>query len=444
MQRLTFLPQKSALGSSYISRIQGLCGWHGLHRHHSSFSLSGSRLLEVISESRTQRNKAPFLVTTAKKELVDTIAFKVSAMVQGDFVDTCGVASSMIHGEKGIRKTATLKDATHMLPSLCENLIPLYADYLKDELPKPSVLLRQALLQRGAIIPHPSPTLSNLDNLTRSLENHDLYCLFILDEVDNLYTSTAQREERLKILQELAYLGNLDSGRVVSIVCGSSSVLPLLLSKNLTKYPRIALEFLSLPMLRTSMAASTNLPESLRSKLLISAKHGRQGELIRHISEWDPRAEFTRTQFGPLIKELNTELIKKNHDLLCGLYNKPSLSEFQKTIDTTNWLTELQPLTEREITERLLPRLNHTQEKDLYDRWSTPDILALVDKGWFSSSPQLTLLYPRTCYQLYLQYVSSFSQDRPGTKLWQNCFTPEFRNMLASFVVQYAAGKFLQ
>ncbi|KAL6075997.1 hypothetical protein QOT17_003303 [Balamuthia mandrillaris] len=186
-----------------------------------------------------------------------------------------------------------------------------------------------------------------------------------------------------------------------------------------------------------------NNPRNL-SKLLISAKHGRQGELIRHISEWDPRAEFTRTQFGPLIKELNTELIKKNHDLLCGLYNKPSLSEFQKTIDTTNWLTELQPLTEREITERLLPRLNHTQEKDLYDRWSTPDILALVDKGWFSSSPQLTLLYPRTCYQLYLQYVSSFSQDRPGTKLWQNCFTPEFRNMLASFVVQYAAGKFLQ
>ncbi|KAL6068103.1 hypothetical protein QOT17_008351 [Balamuthia mandrillaris] len=373
MKRLT-ASRGGALGSSCFCHKHALPKWPGSLQQRLSSTLSGSQLLEAIRESRTQRKMPPFLAT-AKKGLVDTIAFKVSAM--------------------GIT-------------------------------PTPVVWHR----------------------------NNDLYCLFVSDEVDNLHSSTAQREERLRILHELAHLGNSDDGRVVSIVCGSSSVLPLLLSKNIIKYPRIAEDFplvTDAPNLNCSkrfanfaaMAAAFRVPEQhlnlfyflagnnsisrSLNRLLVAAKHRRHNELLEYLDEWDTRAEFT---------QLNNELIKKNQAVLKDLYHMPSSDEY-KAIQTTNWLSKLEPLTVEELTETLLPRLNSRKEIDLYNRWSTPDVLALVDKGWFASSPKLTRLHPRTGYQLYQQFVSSFSYSQPGTKLWQVCNNPEFRSLLVSGLISF-------
>jgi hypothetical protein len=110
-------------------------------------------------------------------------------------------------------------------------------------------------------------------------------------------------------------------------------------------------------------------------------------EITRSPALWDPRADRTRTQHGPLILALNNALVKKNEKIICQVYEDPKL------VFTIEWLNVMRPLTSSEIKE-IVNKLGVRLES----------VNSLIDRGFFSGPSDLDSLFAAAPIHLLHHY----------------------------------------
>jgi len=400
-------------------------------------------LYRLVPEDPNYRLPMKYLDTTAKRILIkETMEAKIQLLLEGAFEGRAGNASRMVHGEKGIGKSSAFRDATVVASILYPNLLPIYIEYQgqsdrqKSSLQTPSELICEHLKFRNIIKENVA-----LPECLRLLYQHNLYSIIIADELDFLYQSKSNLEIKQRIIHELAALGSSPSGRTYTIVCGSSSMMPALISKNLVheseeiraEYPLVS----EVPSLNGSKYKSFRVSQgiiaadfkelarnlschlelsednlnlfyflsgsNLRTMYEISNAIRSKSEhdlvqLTNTFARWENGALRTNKKYGSLIAAISEELVKINrYDLRCiGLKSPPEVASY---IRSRNWINTLKqiPLTQ---VDCILKRVNSRTGSN-FDRMT---VMSLVDKGWFSAPPDLSNVGPKSYMQLYNQY----------------------------------------
>jgi hypothetical protein len=375
-----------------------------------------------------------FLPTSAKLKIADFVESNVGRLRAGEFIGKQGEASKLVYGEKGIGKSSTFMVLVPLLAAKHDNLVPIYVQYTgkSSEFEYPSVLLAQALGLKCDKI--------TLTMCLEELEKRNQFAFIIADEIDNLYRSKQDENVRLGILDELAELGTHPSGRTYSVVCGSSSATPSLISKNAILDPCMVEEF---PLVRNATSLNGSKYKSLRlsqcqeaahdyvtitkayglstrfahglyflagsnlrtvSSIAAAVKAGLKGsfelnQLIFPPSRWDNRADATRERCGSLIDAINDQLVALNYKLLKRVQGDVNVAK------QIAWLDKLKPLRKEDLS-RILNTL-----KNRGGMFQMTDINALVDKHYFSSPPELDLLFPAAPVHL-LHHLPQFEFNR--------------------------------
>lgn len=186
----------------------------------------------------------PLFCTVAHMKMVSYLWGQTRSLAEGRFCGRNGASSRTIVGAKGIGKTTVLR----AFASVCSVIFPTvacivvdYNSYGAENDPASSgALLKVAaanLVERGYldVAPTKGPW---MDNVAKTIGPSGLRVLILVDEFDNLYR-TGGREDMQKttsaILTNLARLGNQETGLFCTFLCGSSSSIPQLISRNATK-----------------------------------------------------------------------------------------------------------------------------------------------------------------------------------------------------------------
>lgn len=163
----------------------------------------------------------------------------VSKVPQQNYKDKEGSCSSSIVGAKGIGKSTMMRAFTSFLPFLYSEIIPIYISY-NNSLATESMVLKKSLMNVIKDILHSHHGFPKNeeggDRLEISLEKHNKYVMLFVDELDQLYRIAKDDQvysNSKTSLHDLAYLGNTRSGRIVTILCGSSALLSHLITCNI-------------------------------------------------------------------------------------------------------------------------------------------------------------------------------------------------------------------
>lgn len=374
--------------------------------------------------------------TSPKIDIMSMITTKVISLLNGDYEYSRGENSTLLLGAKGIGKTTTLLSISITLSLLSEKLVPIYIQYVSDEyrVKTPSCLISEALKSRGLI----DQTIERIDEITQILIKHDLRVLLIVDELDQLYQTESTKDCALETLSQLAHLGSDASGRYCIIGCGSSSALPLLITKHAVHIPSLVLEY---PLVEKSpnlngskfishklgigMMTNDELDIILKDKLgdgnieekdrslfrlfagpnlrtignisrsLKLSNKGNRINNIKAISEYiepyskkDSRALETKDCFGVLINNTYNLLLEKNRTIIEG--TKEMDLDDLLNIDWKNMIS-----LNRKDLEDIIKR---TKESDTNVRLE--DYFKLVDSNWFIADEVLDELYPQTPFHM--------------------------------------------
>ena len=390
-----------------------------LNRWARGYCSQSSSLLSAIETRRAAAQLKPLIKTRARLSLLGHIENKCNSLASDQFRGSVGIASSLVYGEKNIGKSTILLDVCNSVSTLFPQIVPVYVDMstVNGESLRPSALMRREMEKLNI-----RPTTRYLNECIQALRNNNKYALLIVDELDAVYRSTDS--QHLEILEELAMLGSNDSGRVVALICGSVSVLPLLITKELLRYPKRASEF---PLLRNApdlnatkfrsfhlsqrvsrtdydlIAATFNIPPEMASACFFLAGNNIRG--IESLAATIKRPHVTLESIwdmhpDELLNELYSRLIKKNKRWLKELECSSSHWEY---IISVNWFETLIPLDPREL-EQVLVDLN--SKRTPQDYFSPIDINDLIDKGWLSGPASLSEVYPTSGLRLFYVYLN--------------------------------------
>ena len=420
-------------------------------------------LVSIISQSRYPN----FIATAAKVRIVNFVYDETRALLDNDYLKTSGNATRLIHGEKGIGKTQALKDASDALctvPAFRDRIVPIYHEYAgrAPVLIPPSHLIADGLgLLRGSL---------NIQGCIAALKLSNKYAFVIADEVDNLYSSLVNEYNRHVIIGELAELGTQDSGRIYTLLCGSASLLPILINKNAVHYPELVTEY---PLVANAVHLNSSKYRSYRvsqepnpvdfnkivdglgfqalyrdvtdssqdiariSRFLYffagnnlrsmqtllqelkSRKEDRVASVIKASFD-DVGSQKSREHFGTLIERLRSILYDKNDAIINKVCDNPSWD----TISKVDWFTELKGLVRSQVDD-VVKQLNTENSKH---NFSLTHVFHLVDKNWFSAPHDLSILYPSS--PLDLARFALSNNTKPGVdkhlyKLIETPFSPE-------------------
>lgn len=350
-------------------------------------------------------------LTGPKRLIVQEIHNVVKSLTSNYFVGKSGSASRLLFGEKGIGKSNSLTLSVMAFYISYPNVVPIYVEYSgssdSHEYKEPHKLISDAM----GFTPYKS-----ISECVKELEQMNRYVLFVADEIDQIYNSKENESQRLRILLDLQEMGSQTSGRLYTIICGSASVTPLLISKNGIHDEDVALEYPLIgncPNLNGSKFASFRLSSGkmiekdmeviaaayktkdthvlyflcgsnlrLINRVIDALSHTelKQGltdtlsDLVCPPELWDQRANKMSMKCKALIESLNLALSKKNYKIL------KSVIRDHNNILKIQWISELKPLSKKEIEACVAGNIlivNH-----------------LVDKGYFCGSPTLEALYP--------------------------------------------------
>lgn len=388
-----------------------------------------------------------FFLTRPKKSIVEGVQQFCGDLVRNEFIFKSGNSSRLIVGERGIGKSTTLLNTTRAIYACHPNVLPIYIEYIGDDssFKSPSQILSNALQI-------PNSTIMECLNI---LKERNQYAFVFVDELDQLYTSTNNSSMRLKILQELGEMGSQRSGRLYSILCGSSSALPMLISKNAVYKPALVAEFplvgnapnlngskyslfrvdrgsiqdiaadyetitehYLLPrncghllyfFVGSNLRSADNLVNALRVRSDTWAS--RCLEICSPPKLWDNRASKTLKENKELMLALSDSLVKKNYSLLKNLHANLD------SIATIPFLDEFKTLSHEEV--RVAAKSANVPDYSLI-------LQSLVDKGYFSGSSTLLdvgpgrpldLLYYFPIYEHKLSLRNSATTDSLNTGL---------------------------
>jgi len=382
--------------------------------------------------------RASRYLTRSKQRIVNEIGYEVQSLVENAFLDKSGNSSQLIYGEKGIGKSSALTLSVMGVWLHYGNVIPIYVEYTGrvEEYKSPADLICQHL--------HISET-TPLSQCLKLLSDRGEYVLFIADEVEQLYSGVDFKPLRRKVLDELAELGSQRTGRCYTILCGSSSLVPMLISKNAVHDDALRKEFPMVefaPNLNSRKFAPFRLHRGLDlqfdfnvlkshykiSDALCNQLYFIAGSNLRTIdtiiqklrsrnmdeesirsgsgileycyppSMWDLRVQNTFSANEDLIRTLSVASVRKNRALISRVYRDID------QISSISWVAEVKPLTRYEV-------------RTICEKFNCPVYLLslLVDKGYFSAPPSLdhlNLAKPMDLLFYYPQYLS----ERPWNR----------------------------
>lgn len=175
--------------------------------------------------------------TRAHEGVYDILLSQAKNLSNGNYINRQGESSSTLVGAKGIGKTTSLKTFTHICRYVVPGVHVLYVSFnniMVNELLQTKSLtsiIFIKLRELGVQIPEPDLNCISLNEyLVQFFMDNNIKLLLLIDELDQLYKSTDKI--CLKTLHDLAYIGNQASGTLSTIVCGSSSLMELLITTN--------------------------------------------------------------------------------------------------------------------------------------------------------------------------------------------------------------------
>jgi hypothetical protein len=393
-------------------------------------------------------SQTAFIPSPAKLDVINCVEGNLLNLVANTrFTGSVGTAARLLIGEKGIGKSHTLRRCVLAATLAFPNVICVYADYASD-LQEPVTMMIAALKARN-IICDDDPTSyfsTRLQKITQLLVDNGLYFLLLADEVvDQLYAvKDTQWQTRIDILKQLAALGGQPTGRFMTLLCGSASLLPSLISKNVTHLPLLEKEFplvssapnmngtkfksfrirqgpLAFTILQQAFEVFLGRPVSeietnrlsfvtgsnMRriEQVVIDAYQNQQfissSESLLPFALWDERAEQTRTDYGVLIDAITHELITRNKALLKRTYKLFKKTNSLEHVGETKWTEELHGIPIHEL-RKLLGRLRPA--------FSINHVHMIVDKGWFCADTELVSTLPLSGADIFSSYCQV--QDR--------------------------------
>lgn len=183
--------------------------------------------------------------TRIHEDLFNVLQQQKINLIGNRFVGTNGSHCCLIHGPKDIGMTTVLST---FLAAETTDLFAVYLNY--DELYTPGNSLNansileivKRMLEECGIVANRNPANNLGVDLVKALETHNKHVFVVVDAIDQLYRVGSTQPERtvaMRVLGDLAWLGNQRSGRFAVVLCGSSTSTPLLLScrANRTDFP---------------------------------------------------------------------------------------------------------------------------------------------------------------------------------------------------------------
>jgi hypothetical protein len=311
--------------------------------------------------------------TNAHKELYEVLFRKVETLSSGRYVGTRGVASASIVGAKGIGKTTALTSFATLCPLVAPNVVPVFVTLnhvgLKDHALLQSTLAENVAEQLEKLgIPVQSYRTERVREVVQALHNANKYLLLLVDELDQLYRldpASSLGKWALQTLSELVFFGDQSSGRVCTLICGSSAMLPLLITRNVNDS--------GFPLLSRAPSLNGNKYQTKR----VSASRPTDLSAVSSITGLDQHLHLgALRQFafasGATPREVEKMFLEATHDSLAtSVLPAESIMAFN-TLDTENRRVIREVLLDRlvDLNKDLLARLvteNHVNVRAVYD-----------------------------------------------------------------------------
>lgn len=195
--------------------------------------------------ARNEKFVKPSHRTQTHHVIISSLINMSQELKSGRFAGTKGVSSAMLIGSKGIGKSTAMRMFTYFGSALIPGITPLYISFNN---PKYSDIAEDAQILGEPLI-KAIKNILNLDihkPLAESLEKENTRLMLMVDELDQLYRCPPDTQEGKVAhitLNDLAWLGNQDTGYISTIICGSSAVLPHLTTCNGTRSEKYMREF---------------------------------------------------------------------------------------------------------------------------------------------------------------------------------------------------------
>jgi len=389
------------------------------HLSQSGFGAGSQLVYDRAQElSQTVKNQKFFNISS-KRKIVNHISTMSLDLSRGRFINAVGTSSRLIVGPKGMGKSTVLKDLVLTLNEIDDKVLYERVECIANEnLVSPCAIIQNLLKTRLDI------DINFHEKITHAieyLEKHNLYVCLIYDELDQLYRCTESRKEIASdILRQIAAVASNDRGRILQIACGSSAVLPLLITKRAIHNPTLVAEF---PVVLLSLSLNGSKFMKIRvngfidedeyqdiltyylqfTKYLAKASPaltnlfyyclGMNLRKIENICDETRRGGYRDELNAPHdvdsrriideIEELRIKLFDKLVDKNKKLVSKINGDNDTETIQKTNWFKEIIPM-EMSEAEKVLEDINQKRAQERLSSLGYEDgVLRLCDTNWF-------------------------------------------------------------
>jgi hypothetical protein len=364
-----------------------------------------------------------------------------------------GAATCTLVGARGMGKSGSLRRFVEICGTLFPNVVPVYISYNKVSTSdmcetRFSELLRGELHKVGV---DPDPTVYNktdsmMTRIFRGLEKANKYAFIVIDELDKLYkTGSGSADKALQHLDEIRTLGGPTSGRVYTVLCGSSSQIYGLISKKAIHvstetfplYPRAqdfnGNKFHSFSVTPTlpndiSTVGTMEKTSDICEQRFIGYYTGCNARKIDTFSLYSkPPPSFPTN--NPFLKGLKRRLAQKNSALLKRLHNGG-----KDAIRTLDWEVQLQPLNSGEVD---------SVWKSLDPSWNSKtdlehELIALTDKSEIVYDPELKELHCTSLFNLCSHYRHEVLLAPWRYIQWKQFILEHYRKLFAVAMVSCA------
>lgn len=347
---------------------------------------------EEFFTQASNRTNYPLYNTEAHKSLYSKLISQSNALINDCFVNRQGESCLCLIGTKGIGKTTSLKTFVTLSKFVVPDLFAIYISFN-------NFLIDDALLSK-TLLTVVMEVLEGLGVNVRTIRDDESHTglhlvnvlleqkaklLLLIDELDQLYK--VRERIALENLHELSYLGNQGTGTVSVVVCGSTSMMPSLITAHASQPVKDEFPLLTMgaPNLNGTkflpVRIPSNIPIDLVATGILAERHttpktinwmrlvafvaGASARSVgRALSACIPGEVNLNNVFldsyedttlsNELLSRLRTNIIKKLYSKNAVLFNTiKHSSDIEAAIATTPWEKdgnmEFEPLTYKEV-----------------------------------------------------------------------------------------------
>jgi hypothetical protein len=368
--------------------------------------------------------------------IFDRLLRFVDSLSMDRFDASNGSSTCILVGPKGIGKSGCLRRFVDVCSSLYPNVIAGYITY--EDVKKSDICeLSLTCYMRNFLAVHDIPLVdviegsgdSMIKRIARTLKSRGKYLFLVLDEVDKLYTMSPS-EKYLDHLNDLIGLGNQSSGRIFTLVSGSSTRLRGLFAKTLTNvskefklydeaptfnlkkfhdervYAAIPTDIATVAVLLDIEVNESNI-EDLRATTFFTGCNARSLDIYRSTGSSDANRDLISP--GTFLRALMDSLVGLNATLLQGL-TKDNIGEVA-------WETKLEPV-ELRLVENLWNR--QCVETKMHAKANmNGELERLSDTGDIIVTSTPRRVYPSSMYRLLEHYNNHTLEPRSFQLYWK-------------------------